>query len=104
MDWMLCLKALFGLIAVLGLLAGLGWLLRTLKKGGHLPFGAQGKRLVRLETLYLDDSRQLVLIQQDNLTHLILLGPPDLLIHTSELAEPASFYQSNLSQFEKRMA
>ena len=84
MDTIIYLKAMGVLLCVLSLLGGLAYGLRWLKdKGYYSVLPSSVNRLKHLETLKITPNRHLVLVQNDHFTHLILVGPPDLLIHTT---------------------
>ena len=84
MDTLIYLKAIGGLLCVLSLLGGLAYGLRWLKNKGYYSVRPSPlNRLKHLETLKIAPNRHLILVKNDHFTHLILVGPPDLLIHTT---------------------
>ncbi|MFZ4122590.1 MAG: flagellar biosynthetic protein FliO [Caulobacterales bacterium] len=73
-DWLDWARALFALIATLGLIVGAALVARRL---GMLQPRAGGvdRRLAMTESLMLDPRRRLVLVRLDDREHLILLSP-----------------------------
>ena len=81
MDYVLLLRTLGGLLAVLGLLAGGLWVVR--RYGLTLPgvsMGGAERRLSVVERLSLDQRRSLALVSVDGREHLILLAPEGSLL------------------------
>lgn len=69
------LQFLLALIFVIGLIAGLGWLVRRYGLGGKLGVPRSGKkRLDVIEVTSLDAKRRLVLVRRDGIEHLLLVG------------------------------
>ena len=74
MDLVSGLRFVLALVVVIGLIAGLAWLLR--KYGaGRITMGANKGRLAVGEATHIDAKRRLVLIRRDGTEHLILLSP-----------------------------
>lgn len=74
MDLVSGLRFVLALVVVIGLIAGLAWLLR--KYGaGRITMGANKGRLAVVEATHIDAKRRLVLIRRDGTEHLILLSP-----------------------------
>jgi flagellar protein FliO/FliZ len=77
------LRFLLVLMVVLGLIVGLGWLLKRLGVGD----GARGplarrRRLGTIESATLDARHKVVLVRRDDVEHLVLVGP-----NTSQVIE-----------------
>jgi flagellar protein FliO/FliZ len=62
------------LLVVVGLIAGLAWLLRRYGHGRLLQAGMRG-RIGIVEVVGLDARRRLVLLRRDDVAHLVILGP-----------------------------
>ena len=90
MDFLLLLRTLGGLLAVLGILAGALWVVR--RYGLTLP-GMQApgteRRLAIVERLALDQRRSLALVSLDGREHLLLLGPEGNLVVERSAQTPA---------------
>ena len=74
MDLVNLLRFALSLAVVIGLIAGLAWLLRRYGGGRVAMAGGRG-RLSVVEATHVDAKRRLVLIRRDDTEHLILLGP-----------------------------
>lgn len=73
LEWLDWARALFALIATLGLIAGAAYLARRL---GMLEPGARGPRRMQvLESLMLDPRRRLIIVRCDGRDHLLLVSP-----------------------------
>ncbi len=89
MEASVYLRFMLVLVLVLGLIVGLGWLLKRLGIGD----GARGpltrrRRLGTIESASLDSRHKVVLVRRDDVEHLVLVGP-----NTSQVIEsgiPAS--------------
>ncbi|HCX14201.1 MAG TPA: hypothetical protein DGZ24_02660 [Rhodospirillaceae bacterium] len=89
MDGTIYMRFFLVLILVLGLIVGLGWLLRRLGIGD----GTRGpltrrRRLGTIESTAIDSRHKVVLVRRDETEHLVLIGP-----NTSQVIEsgiPAS--------------
>ncbi|MCC6598349.1 MAG: flagellar biosynthetic protein FliO [Alphaproteobacteria bacterium] len=69
------LKLLASLTLVLGLMGGLALLLKKLGLAGQVASASgQQKRLKVIEAVALDARRRLVLLQRDDVQHLVILG------------------------------
>lgn len=81
MDFILLLRTIGGLLAVLGLLAGALWVVR--RYGLTLP-GMQApgteRRLAVVERLAVDQRRSLTLVSIDGREHLLLIAPEGNLV------------------------
>ncbi len=76
MDFSIYLRFMLALILVLGLIAGLTWVVRRFGIGGQLtPNAGKTPRLSVVEVRTLDSRRKLVLLRRDSREHLVLLGP-----------------------------
>lgn len=77
------LTMIFALGAVIVLILLAVWLLRMLFNVSGSAARGRNRRLSVVDTLALDQKRQLVIIRRDNVEHLILTGgPQDLVIET----------------------
>lgn len=72
MEFVSILRFVVALAVVLGLIAGLAWLLKRYGAGRVVP-GGRG-RLAVVETTPLDARRRLVLIRRDDTEHLVILS------------------------------
>lgn len=69
-------KAVFALLFVLGLIAGMAWAIRCFgpwRLAG--PGRGRERRLAVVEAMALDSRYRLVLVRRDGSGHLLLLGP-----------------------------
>ncbi|BAE49415.1 FliO/MopB family protein [Paramagnetospirillum magneticum] len=75
MDSAHYLRFILSLVAVLGLIFGVLWVVRSRLPGmvARRP-GAAGRRLAVVESLTLDVKHRLVLIRRDDREHLLVLG------------------------------
>ncbi len=83
MDVLDYLRFLLVLMVIVGLIIGLGWLLRRFGFGD----GARGpltrhRRLGTIESASLDARHKVVLVRRDDVEHLVLVGP-----NTSQVIE-----------------
>ncbi len=77
------LTVLFALGAVLVLIVLGVWLLKLLFNVSGNAVRGRNRRLAVVDTLALDQKRQLVIIRRDNVEHLILTGgPQDMVVET----------------------
>lgn len=67
-------RFLLSFLVVIGLIGGLGWVLRRYGAGRITPAGGKG-RLGVVEVATVDAKRRLVLVRRDDTEHLLLLGP-----------------------------
>lgn len=67
-------KAVAALVLVLGLMGGLTLALKKLGLGGPMPVVGKDKRLKIIEVLAVDGRRKVMILQRDDVQHLILLG------------------------------
>jgi flagellar protein FliO/FliZ len=77
MDYADYLKFFFALVFVLALMGGLAYLMKRLGwgQGGISPLGSKNKKRLRtVEILPLDARRKAVIIQRDDIQHLVLLS------------------------------
>ena len=94
------LTAIVSLIFVLGLIGLIAILARRLGVGIPLKIknGSKGRRLKIVEVAPLDAKRQLILIQRDNIEHLILISPTtELVVESGINVNQNSQYSSNNS-------
>lgn len=68
------LRLMASLMLVLGLMGGLALLLKKLGLAGQVINASGQKRLKVVEALPLDARRRLVLLQRDDVQHLVILG------------------------------
>lgn len=69
------LKMLAALVFVISLMGGLAIVLKRLGLGGPVASGPSQKRLKLVEVTPLDGRRRLVLLQRDDVQHLVILSP-----------------------------
>ncbi len=67
-------RALAALVFVLGLMGGLSYILRRMGLSGPHVEKTGEKRLKVIESTPIDPRRKMVLIQRDNVQHLVILG------------------------------
>lgn len=110
MDFSIYLRFMFALILVLGLIAGLTWVVRRFGFGGQLmPNAGKTPRLSVVEVRTLDSRRKLVLLRRDGCEHLVLLGPnQDLLLESGispprEAAQPVSLADSGPTKLPAKL-
>lgn len=77
-EWgALILQLVISVVMVLGLIAGVYWLVRRYSAGG---FGrlhrSRVPRLAVIDAMTIDARRRLILVRRDNVEHLILIGGP----------------------------
>ncbi len=77
-DMPLPAKFFIAFIIVLGLIAGVAYLVRRFGSGALNAGGTRGRqpRLAVIEAAAVDSRRRLVLIRRDNVEHLVMLGGP----------------------------
>jgi len=70
------LRMIFALLFVVALMGGFAYLLKRLGLNGAMAAneGKTKKRLKLIETLQLDARRRLVLVQRDDVQHLLIIG------------------------------
>jgi len=85
-------RFLGGLLIVLGLIAGLAWAARRFDLARLIGAAgpARGQRLAVLESRMIDPRRRLVLVQRDDVAHLIVLGPNSETVVETGIAASAS--------------
>jgi flagellar protein FliO/FliZ len=69
-----CARMLAALVFVVALMGGLAILLRRLGLSGPAPVPGRARRLKIVEAAALDGRRRMVLIQRDDVQHLVILG------------------------------
>lgn len=74
MEFVSVLRFIMALVVVIGLIAGLAWMLRRYGNGRVSLGGAKG-RLSVVEATAVDTRRRLVLVRRDGVEHLLLLSP-----------------------------
>ncbi|MFQ5973957.1 MAG: FliO/MopB family protein [Alphaproteobacteria bacterium] len=74
MDPTTLLRFALALLFVIGLIAGLSWLLRRYGMGGSIVTGGRG-RIGVVEMAPIDAKRRLVLVRRDDIEHLVVLSP-----------------------------
>lgn len=86
------LTVLFALGIVLVLIVLAVWLLKLVYSASGKVARGRNRRLAVMESLAIDQKRQLLVIRRDNVEHLVLIGGThDLVIETGiPLAEPAA--------------
>nr|WP_230989452.1 flagellar biosynthetic protein FliO [Devosia faecipullorum] len=74
---------LFALAAVIALILLVVWLLKVVFKVSSTGARGRNRRLAVVDTLVLDQKRQLLIVRRDNVEHLILTGgPQDVVVET----------------------
>lgn len=68
------LKMVLALIFVLGLMGALALVLKKLGLSGRVQSEGGKARLKMIESLPIDSKRRLVLLQRDDVQHLVILG------------------------------
>lgn len=77
------LTMLFALAAVIALILLVVWLLKVVFKVSSTGGRGRNRRLAVVDTLVLDQKRQLMIVRRDNVEHLILTGgPQDVVVET----------------------
>lgn len=77
------LTMLFALAAVIALILLVVWLLKVVFKVSGNGVRGRNRRLALVDTLVLDQKRQLMIVRRDNVEHLILTGgPQDVVVET----------------------
>lgn len=69
------IRFLAALILVVGLMLGLGLVMRKINAGSGMVGTGQKRRLRVVESLPLDHRRRMILIRRDDREHLVILGP-----------------------------
>lgn len=90
MDLVSGLRFVLALVVVIGLIAGLAWVLRRYG-AGRVTLGAGKGRLGVVEASHIDAKRRLVLIRRDDTEHLLLLGPTSEIVIETGIAARQSF-------------
>ncbi|WIY54346.1 flagellar biosynthetic protein FliO [Devosia sp. YIM 151766] len=88
------LTMLFALGAVIVLIVLAVWLMKVVFKVSSNGVRGRSRRLGVVETLALDQKRQLMIVRRDNVEHVILTGgPQDLVVETGIAVEEAPVAQ-----------
>lgn len=82
------------LILVVGLMVGLGLVMRKINAGSGLTGPGQKRRLRVVESLPLDHRRRMVLIRRDDREHLVILGPTGETVVESGITPPQEAIQN----------
>lgn len=72
---MYILRLVAALVLVIGLMLGLGLVMRRINAGAGIGPAGGRRRLRVVETLPLDHRRRLMLLRRDDREHLVILGP-----------------------------
>ncbi len=89
------LTMLFALAAVIALILLVVWLLKVVFKVSGNGVRGRNRRLAVVDTLVLDQKRQLMIIRRDNVEHVILTGgAQDLVVETGIPVADAPIAQS----------
>lgn len=67
-------RMLAALVFVVALMGGLAIVMKKLGLSGHVQPQGKQKRLKMVEAIPLDGRRRLVLVQRDDVQHLVILG------------------------------
>jgi flagellar protein FliO/FliZ len=90
MEPMELIRAVLGLILVLGLIGGAAWAARRFAPTNWFAARAKGERsLAVIESLSLDPRHRLVLVRRDDRRHLLLIGPNHSLVVEGTIGERA---------------
>lgn len=89
-GWYELLRMIAALLFVLGLMGGFALLLKKLGLSGNVDTATlkKDRRLKVVEALPLDSRRRLVLLQRDDVQHLVILGPNEETVIETEIAAP----------------
>lgn len=82
------LKMIVALVFVLGLMGGLALIMRRLGLSGRISAPGEKARLKLIESIPLDNRRRLVLVQRDDVQHLVIFGPNDETVIETGIAAP----------------
>ncbi len=82
------IRFLAALILVVGLMLGLGLVMRKINAGSGLVAPGKKRRLRIVETLPLDHRRRMILIRRDDRDHLVILGPSGETVVESGIIPP----------------
>ncbi len=89
MDLVNILRFVLSLVVVIGLIAGLAWLLRRYGGGRVTMAGGRG-RLAVVEAAHIDAKRRLVLVRRDEVEHLVMLSPTAETVIEAGIRPPGS--------------
>ncbi len=83
MNAMLYINALLALLAIIGVILFLAWLVKRFGLGPITPNATQQKRIALIAALGIDSKRRILLVRCDDKEHLLLVGGnTDLLIES----------------------
>jgi flagellar protein FliO/FliZ len=89
MAWMELLRAILGLVLVLGLIGAAAWAARRFGPATWFATKLKGPRsLDVIESLPLDARHRLVLVRRGEHRHLLLIGPGHSLVVEGSIAAP----------------
>lgn len=88
MDYQDYLKFFAALVLVLSLMGGLAFVLKRLGWGHGGMISPNKKRLKIIEILPLDARRKAVILQRDDVQHLVLLGPSSETVVETNIKPP----------------
>lgn len=82
------IRFLAALILVVGLMLGLGLVMRKINAGSGMVGSGQKRRLRVVESLPLDHRRRMILLRRDDREHLVILGPTGETVVESGISPP----------------
>jgi len=88
MDGPDLLKFAAALIFVLSLMGGLAFILKRIGVGQGMAFAGNRRTLRIVESLPIDTRRRLVLIERENVRHLVILSPSGDTVVESNIGAP----------------
>ena len=83
------LRFVIALVFVLSLMGGLWLILKKLGLSGPVVQTPGKRRLKIVETLSLDTRRRAIILQRDNVQHLVILGPTGETVVETQIPAPA---------------
>ncbi|MCK0195537.1 flagellar biosynthetic protein FliO [Ancylobacter sp. 6x-1] len=87
-DMDLLIRIGIGIVGLIVLILVFNWAMGSIRRAGRRK--SRARRLFVLDELMVDDRRRLLLIQRDDVQHLILVGGPNELVVETGIDEPAS--------------
>lgn len=89
------LRFVVAFVFVMSLMGGLWLILRKLGLSGPVVQTPGKRRLKVIESLSIDTRRRLVILQRDNIQHLVILGPTGETVVETQIPAPADDPHSN---------
>ncbi|MBS7538672.1 flagellar biosynthetic protein FliO [Ancylobacter lacus] len=88
LDTDLIIRLAVGLVGFVVLIMVFNWAMGSIRRAGRRK--SRARRLFVLDELMVDERRRLLLIQRDDVQHLILIGGPNELVVETGIDEPGS--------------